>query len=226
MSKLKTIVLGLMLVLTAFFANQMTPHRSLAKERPIDLETMIPLKIGEWSSNNDSLSSEVLNPELATSIKNVYSQTMSRVYSNENGEKIMLSVAYTTSQSDNEGRQAHLPEVCYPAQGFRVSDKELITLRTKYGNISATQLLASTMGRTEPITYWITVGNISGNTNTKRKINQIRYGLQGIIADGLIIRVSHLAQNDGWNYELNEKFIVDFLSSVGSDTRLTFGASN
>ena len=226
MSKLKTIVLGLMLVLTAYFANHMTPQRSLAKERPIDLETMIPLKIGDWSSSNDSLSTEVLNPELATSIKNVYSQTISRLYSNENGEKIMLSVAYTTSQSDNGGRQTHLPEVCYPAQGFKISDKELVTLRTEYGDISATQLLASTVGRTEPITYWITVGNISGNTNTKRKINQIKYGLQGIIADGLIIRVSHIAPKDDWNYELNEKFIADFLSSVGSDTRLSFGASH
>lgn len=219
-------MLGLMLVLTAYFANHMTPQRSLANERPIDLETMIPLKIGDWSSNNESLSSEVLNPELAMSIENVYSQTLSRLYRNDSGEKIMLSVAYTTSQSDNEGRQTHLPEVCYPAQGFKISDKELVTLRTEYGDISATQLLASTMGRIEPITYWITVGDISGNTNTKRKINQIKYGLQGIVADGLIIRVSHIAENDDWNYALNEKFIADFLSSVPSDTRITLGASN
>lgn len=225
MSKLKTIVLSLMLVFTAYFANHMTPQRSLARERPVDLVAMIPLQIGEWSASNDTLSSEVLNPELATSIENVYSQTMSRLYSNKAGEKIMLSVAYTTSQSDNEGRQTHLPEVCYPAQGFKISNKELIDLKTIYGDISATQLLATTVGRVEPITYWITVGDVPGNTNTKRKINQIKYGLRGIIADGLIIRVSHIANNSDWNYALNEKFIADLLSSVTPDARATFGTS-
>ena len=225
MSKLKTIVLSFMLVFTAYFANHMTPQRSLARERPVDLVAMIPLQIGEWSATNDTLSSEVLNPELAASIENVYSQTMSRLYSNKAGEKIMLSVAYTTSQSDNEGRQTHLPEVCYPAQGLKISNKELIDLKTIYGDISATQLLATTVGRVEPITYWITVGDVSGNTNTKRKINQIKYGLRGIIADGLIIRVSHIANNSDWNYALNEKFIADLLSSVTPDARATFGTS-
>ena len=95
----------------------------------------------------------------------------------------MLSVAYTRDQSDNAGKQAHLPEICYPAQGFNISFRQPIDLETTYGVISATRLVAHAGARIEPITYWITVGEKAGNSNLKRKLKQLEYGFRGLVAD-------------------------------------------
>ncbi len=219
MTNLKTALLFVLLTGTAFLAYFYTPRINMSEERTVNLATLIPTQFAKWIEIKEPESVEVLNPDLAATIQNIYSQVLSRVYTNEHGEKIMLSIAYTVNQSDNAGKQTHLPEVCYPAQGFKISDRYEIDLTTKFGIVSATRLLASAGQRIEPITYWTTVGDFSANTTMGRKYNQLRYGLHGLIADGLIFRVSNLSHDETISYNLQDEFINDLLSSVSQKNR-------
>ena len=54
--------------------------------------------------------------------REVYNQEASRGFIDPDGNIVMLMVAYGESQSDR--LQLHHPEVCYTAQGFRVSGNE------------------------------------------------------------------------------------------------------
>ena len=60
-------------------------------------------------------------------------------------------------------QQAHLPEVCYPAQGFKIIDKvDDGELTTAYGPISVRRLKTNMRSRYEPVTYWLTMGDQVG----------------------------------------------------------------
>ena len=50
----------------------------------------------------------------------------------------MLSMAYGDDQRG--GLQAHRPEVCYPAQGFKLGKVEDGSLSTSFGNIEVRRL--------------------------------------------------------------------------------------
>ena len=49
----------------------------------------------------------------------IYNQEVSRAFVDKEGHVVMLMIAYGESQSDR--LQLHHPEVCYTAQGFRVT---------------------------------------------------------------------------------------------------------
>lgn len=59
-----------------------------------------------------------ITPELANNLDKLYSQTLTRTYINNDGYRIMLSVAYGENQLSSDVTQVHRPEFCYVAQGF------------------------------------------------------------------------------------------------------------
>lgn len=73
--------------------------------------------LGSWREINN-FSTQVVNPQQKEMLDRFYSQTLSRIYENESGYRIMLSIAYGGDQTDM--MQVHYPESCYPAQGFRL----------------------------------------------------------------------------------------------------------
>ena len=93
---------------------------------------------------------------------------LTRTYVNRNGDRIMLSMAYGGDQLG--GREAHRPEICYPAQGFKVENLSDETLATSLGDISVRRFTASMGARHEPVTYWlIMAGHIVRNDFDKRR---------------------------------------------------------
>ncbi len=129
----------------------------------------------------------MVNPVQKETMARIYSQTLTRVYRNTAGESIMLSIAYGADQSDD--KQMHYPEICYPAQGFQVLSRQNDVVKTDFGNIRVKRLLTSG-GRTEPLTYWSTVGNkVVNGSSGETKIEQLSYGFRGDIPDGLLFRV-------------------------------------
>jgi EpsI family protein len=83
----------------------------------IVLETAVPRGFGEWTELLDQ-KAQVVNPQTEELLRQLYSQVLSRTYVNKDGYRIMLSMAYGDDQRG--GLQAHRPEVCYPAQGFKL----------------------------------------------------------------------------------------------------------
>jgi EpsI family protein len=182
----------------------------------ITLETAVPKDFGEWRELPDQ-NAQVVNPQTKELLDKLYSQILSRTYVNKEGYRIMLSMAYGDDQRG--GLQAHRPEVCYPAQGFRLGKVEEGTLPTSFGTIDVRRLTTELGPRSEPVTYWLTVGDqVIRNTFDKR-IAEIRLGLTGQIPDGLLFRVSSIDNNTARACAMQQKFAADMMAAVPIETR-------
>lgn len=181
------------------------PTRRLTDEQgSLELETVFPTQFGEWQIDN-RMPVQLVSPDLAQFIARIYTATLSRVYVNRRGDRIMLSVAYGGDQSD--ATRAHRPEVCYPAQGFEISADGVGQVDTAAGALRVRRLVARATGRTEPITYWVVVGTRTALSGTEQKLAQLHYGLRGQIPDGLLVRVSSLSIDVPGAHRVHERFI-------------------
>lgn len=217
-------VISLVLMVAAFaIAQAWTPRTKLADSRPrVVLESMFPKQFGEWRVD-DRMPVQLISPDQAAVLDKIYNQTLSRTYVNAQGERVMLSVAYGGDQSD--GTRAHRPEVCYPAQGFDMLSnvRSALALETG-GELQVRRLVARLGGRVEPITYWVTVGEFTATSGTEQKLAQLRYGVRGMIPDGMLMRVSTIDANAARSYQLQDRFVRDLRRAMApADAPLAFG---
>ena len=131
----------------------------------------------------------------------------------------MFIIAYGESQSDR--LQLHHPEVCYTAQGFRVTRP--VTSKFAWSPdappINLTRLVATREDRVEPISYWMRIGYDVSNSNWARQALKLGYGLQGWIPDGALFRVSTIGLPQDIGFKVQDKFIRDLLNALPPDTR-------
>ncbi len=185
--------------------------RAVDKGKGIQLETIVPKGFGDWKELPDQNVS-VVNPQTKELLDKLYSQILTRTYVNTQGYRVMLSMAYGDDQRG--GLQAHRPEVCYPAQGFKLNGLTDGTLRTDFGNIDVRRLSTSLGTRNEPITYWLTVGDQVIQSNMDKRIAQIRLGLTGQIPDGLLFRISSIDNDTKRAYDMQQQFTAQLLQAV------------
>lgn len=177
----------------------------------IVLEQIVPVQFGDWRVEEQS-QMQMVNPQTKELLDKLYSQILTRTYVNADGYKIMLSLAYGSDQRG--GMQAHKPEVCYPAQGFTLKSNDDGLLTTIFGDIPVRRLDTFLGARTEPVTYWFTVGNqVVGNKIYKRLV-EMRYGLTGQIPDGLLFRASSIDPNPAHAHRVHEQFVNQMLEAL------------
>lgn len=186
------------------------------KGKVFSLETMVPKTFGDWSELRDQ-AVQVVNPETQQLLDKLYSQTLTRTYVDKHGYRIMLSLAYGDDQRG--GLQAHRPEVCYPAQGFKLGRVEESMLPTPFGSIDVRRLTTTLGERHEPVTYWLTVGDQIVQSSFDRRIAQIRLGLTGQIPDGLLFRVSSIDVDNARAFSMQQKFVADMMAAVPGEAR-------
>lgn len=211
-------VLLVLMVATAITAYSMTPRKYLADQRvKVELNQLVPETFGDWREFKQT-SGQIINPQQTALLDKIYSQTLSRSYVNSQGAIVMLSIAYGANQS--QGLELHYPEVCYSAQGFQILAKEKDVLETEHGSILVKRLMTKLGARAEPVTYWTTLGDVIVRGGLQTKVGQIQYGLDDLIPDGLLFRVSSIngVARDGT--ELQNQFVKDLLSAVPQSTRL------
>lgn len=182
----------------------------------INLETDVPSAFGDWTVIGDERA-QVRDPGAEKLIKELYSQILTRTYLDKEGHRVMLSIAYGSDQRG--GLQAHRPEVCYPAQGFKVSGIEDGPLHTAVGTIDVRRLTTSLGTREEPVTYWLTVGDRVIKNKWDKRVAEILLALTGRIPDGLLFRVSSIDRDAARAFALQEKFTADMMASVPPTTR-------
>lgn len=213
------VLIGLAMVVSSALAVKLKPSQRLADQHPpISLQQAVPERFGDWHIDPTIAPIEP-SPDVQAKLDAIYSQTLSRTYVNSRGEFIMLSIAYGADQS-GDGSQVHRPEFCYTAQGFQITLNRIGNLLTQYGNLPVRHLLAIQGQRTEPITYWITIGDKATLPGISRKFSQIAYGLTGKVPDGMLVRVSSIDTDTEHAYRLQERFIQDMLADMSPDNRL------
>lgn len=183
----------------------------------IDLETMVPRQFGGWREEARPVA-QVINPQTKELLDKLYSQILSRTYVNADGYRIMLSIAYGNDQRG--ALQAHKPEVCYPAQGFKLQSITAAILDTEFGGIPATRLFTTMGQRKEPVTYWFTVGDSAIKSGIEKRIVEFRYGLTGQIPDGMLFRVSSIDGDQPRAFGIQDQFVTQLLGAVPPADRL------
>jgi len=211
------------MVASSFAAYQVTPTVKVADSRPkVPLAELFPSTFGDWKM--DSASPIVLpSADVQAKLDKIYNQILTRTYVNRSGYKIMLSVAYGGDQSD--GLAVHRPEICYPAQGFevlRISDENLLLGGQ---SIPVTRLITKKATRTEPVTYWIVNGDVPVGKRFDARLVQLRYGLKGLIPDGMLIRISSIDIEPANAFGVHNEFATELAASLPASRRIRIGVS-
>ena len=211
------ILVAAMMVGTALAAPLLKPVRA---EGPAPvLESMVPQAFGDWSID-PNIVPVAPTADVQAKLDRIYNQTVSRTYVNAAGEYIMLTVAYGGDQSD--ALKAHRQEVCYTAQGFTIHDLHKGTLSASGASIPVTRMVAVREERTEPVTYWFTMGDRVVRGRAERLAMQLREGFAGRIPDGMLVRVSSISGDVPSAYAAQQAFIADLLAAMPAGQRARF----
>lgn len=198
------IVAALMIAMAT--ADWLRPDRTLTQAAgAIDLQTQIPSSFGQWREVGGTV--PILpNPEIQQKLEKTYAQTVARTYVDNRGHTVMLTAAYGADQT-GELTQVHRPEICYRAQGFSVQTLRDEKLTFADHAIPVRRVLAQRGERNEPLSYWVTVGDKAVLPGISRKLEQLRLGLGGWLADGMLIRVSTIDADQNRAFRVQDQFL-------------------
>jgi|SRR5208337_2780036 EpsI family protein len=201
----------------ALLAFAIKPQKLMARTHDVfDIDAHVPHTFGDWAVLPGVLA---VRPPADGLEAEIYNQEVSRAYVDREGHVTMLMIAYGESQS--ERLQLHHPEVCYEAQGFRVTRPVTSTFdwSASAPPILLTRLVATREDRLEPISYWMRIGYDVTNSNWARNALKLEYGLRGWIPDGALFRVSTVGLPPDISFKVQDKFIRDLLNDVPAETR-------
>lgn len=222
-------VAAVLLVIGFAAGDALIPTKMLADTMaPLKLETAVPANFGGWGHNPD-VTPVLPDPTVEAKLNKLYSETISRTYFQPQVGAVMLTVAYGKNQN-SESTAAHRPEFCYAAQGFTVDRVGVKVLDIHGHRFQAVRLIAQAGARIEPITYWVTLGKHASIPGWQRKMEQFQFGLQGWLADGMLMRVSSVTrsrepQDIEQAFALQERFLVDLAKVMKAEERDRFFGS-
>lgn len=213
---IQTVLASLAILAAAGVAYGLVPREIMARSSDtFDLEKIVPREFGEWKSVANVRLIEPPGPD--TLAKQLYSQEVGRGYMDREGHLVMLLIAYGPNQSNR--LQLHRPEICYAAEGFRVSKQFRTEMSYQNGDtpLKLTRLVAQREARLEPVSYWMRIGDDIATGVIERQIIKLKYGLRGILPDGALIRVSTTGLPVELAYKVQEQFIRDLLGAIAPE---------
>jgi EpsI family protein len=215
--KLKTLLIGLMLIVVAACEPLLKPTTFLAEHDRINLSRMIPERFAAWHQDDTRVG--IVNAQSDSALSRIYDQNLVRTYVNADGQRIMLNIAYGRDQGGD--RRLHPPEICYRSQGFMLSETRTAQLNYAYGALPIQQFVGNLGGaRREPVTYWVSYGDVVMADATQGRLTRLHYAFSGVIPDGILFRVSSIndqASTDA--FALHGRFIRDLIGSLSDSDR-------
>jgi EpsI family protein len=178
------------------------------------LEKLIPMAIGPWSSVPFG---DILIPRGEKAEEKTYDDVVTRYYDSASAAGVMLLVAYGSAQVGDT--ELHRPEACYPVAGFRLERGPNLRLRFAGADLTARSMTARATGRTEQLLYWSRVGAEFPTTSLAQRWAALRQTLRGSIPDGVLVRMSTIAEDRAAAVDLLERFAGELLSTGGPALR-------
>ena len=194
-------------------------NRRASQTLPFALAQAVPKSFGLWAEASEA-SVLLVNPQMEQLLKSLYSDTLSRTYVDARGNRVMLSIAYGGDQRG--GLEAHMPDVCYPAQGFALHGERQDNLATPFGEIAVRRLETSLGARKEPLTYWFVLGDQAQllQSRFEKRLLELRLGLTGRVPDGLLFRVSSIDADAAKAFAIQDAFARELLAAVPPNVRV------
>lgn len=212
----RDLIVGGLCAATMGVATAAVPRKVMASYRHVDLEKAIPKRIGPWEQI-ESVGNILPKDENSLSSQ-LYSQMVSRVYGATGRETVMMVIAYGNTQSDT--LQLHRPEVCYEAAGFKISHSVPAAFDAdKHGRVTGRYLMAEAAYRKEAILYWTRIGDSLPTNRFDQQISKLRAGLDGVVPDGSLVRLSVLVDANQPMPESLPEFANALLSGISEQTR-------
>lgn len=215
---LRAALLAVLMAGASLLAWAMQPRQYLADRTPHQrLASWVPERFGDWQVDPQVVPVPP-SPDVQRVLDATYDETLARTYRHAGGARVMLSLAYARNQ--HKGMNTHRPEICYPAQGFRiVGGTQEGRLAWGGGEIPVQRLVAEMGPRHEPITYWLRVGGTITPFGYAQRRVTIGHGLRGEVPDGVLVRVSSIEPDDVAAFRVHERFVRDLLAHVGPAER-------
>ena len=210
-------LLGIVFCSAAGVAHFRQPHLRLDYLGAQKLDDLVPKAIARWTFV--TASGVVIPPEDQLE-KTLYSQVLTRVYSDGDNSPIMLLIAQ--SGSETGFLQIHRPEVCYTAGGYQISAVMPHPIRLGSKVVPASRMEASSGGPTEHVVYWTRVGNKIPGSWTQQKWAVAEQNLEGIVPDAILVRISTVNDDADAALETIDSFVRAMLLSVPPQRRSVF----
>jgi len=215
---LRTLVLVIAMLAAAGISVALTPKPlySVDHKPDVKLNDLFPHEFAGWQSDY-GMQESVISPDARASLARYYTDTLSRIYTNASGDRVMFSLAYGADQG--RAMQVHKPEVCYQGQGFKISDSHKDDVKVEAGGIPVMRLMARQGPREEPITYWIRSGDDVIRGWLEQNVSRVKAGFKGHLPDGILVRVSTIDADAQQAYAVQDRFIADMLPALSPAAR-------
>ena len=192
MSWSRSVFVSVMLVCIAAAGVLLRPSIGAAVPSP-NLELQVPTQFGGWRMLPNPLVQASVSTAGATSTDQPYDEIVSRTYVNASGDMVMLALAYGKNQ--RQEIKVHRPELCYPAQGFKVLSVrpgvfDGVKSAVSGQDVTGKRMLVSGRGSNEVVSYWIRIGDTYSSNPWRIRWQIMQEGLQGRMTDGILVRVS------------------------------------
>lgn len=210
-------LLGLLFCSAAGIAAARQPRTRIDYLGREKLDDLVPKSIGPWKFV--TASGLVVPPEDELS-KQLYSEVLTRVYSDGQNPPIMLLLAENGSQSGF--LQIHRPEICYSAGGYQVSTLAPHPIQLGSKVLMANSMDATQSGTTEHVVYWTRIGDVVPTSWRAQKLAVAEQNLRGIIPDAILVRVSSVTNDGDAARATIDRFIQAMIQSLPPDRRSVF----
>lgn len=173
-------------------------------------ESLIPDDVGPWRfASRDGV---VLPPPDALSDR-LYDNLVTRVYNSRTDRPVMFLLAYNNRQDGV--LQIHRPEICYPVGGFTLSPIQDVDVPLDADQtLPAQAFVARGYDRDETVLYWTRVGTEFPRRWSQQRLSVVRANIDGIIPDGLMMRVSTLGNDLQTELPILRRFVDEFAEAA------------
>lgn len=224
MTWLRSFIVAILLVAIASAGVLLRPSINAAAPDP-ELERNVPQRFGDWRMLPNPLLQASVSTQGATSTDQPYDEVVSRTYVNSRGDMVMLALAYGKNQRQEV--KVHRPELCYPAQGFKVMSLrpavfEGMRSQVSGENVTGQRMVVDGRGNKEVVSYWIRIGDTYSSSPWRIRWQIMQEGLQGRMTDGILVRVSQRVEAGADplpTHLLLEAFAKELVQAVPDQTR-------
>lgn len=215
----RRMLIGASFLAASAFAALRVPRGTIDYLGKDNLDKVIPKRIGPWSFVGSS--GLVVPPEDQLS-RAIYSQLLTRVYTDHSHSPVMFLVA--ASGRETGVLQIHRPEICYTAGGYQLSPIRHVQVPVRGGSVHTVCMSAINDVQTEHLMYWTRIGDHMPGSWGEQRWDVALDNLKGYNPDAALVRASTISDDADASFALLQSFVQTLLQQVGPEARRVLAA--